>query len=283
MSGADQPDQTAIRVALWRALHLTVDGPPPIVDDAVGLAIAAPEPGWEQRPDMHPIGTARYRAGIVARARLIEDLVIDEVGRGTRQYVILGAGLDTFAQRRPEIASRLAIFEVDRPGASRWKAKRLVDLGYGVPPHLHLVPVDFEAGASWSREIERVGFDPTRPAVVVSTGVTMYLTPEANAATFREVAALARGTVFATTFVLPLDQQEPAERPGLEHVMRSAAAAGTPFHSLYSAEQMVALARESGFASAEPVPVAEIERRYFAGRSDGLRAATGEQMVIARV
>src|SRR5882724_13372153 len=109
------PDSTAVRVALWRALHLEVDSPPHVLEDEVGLKLAAPDDGWRSRPDMSPF-TRPFRASILGRARFIEDLVVEEAARGVEQYVILGAGLDTFAQRRPEIAAKLRIFEVDRPG-----------------------------------------------------------------------------------------------------------------------------------------------------------------------
>ena len=98
--------------------------PPHVLEDEVGLALAAPEPGWRSRPDMNPHFTRPFRASIVARARFIEDLVAERLAHGVRQYVILGAGLDSFAQRRPEIASRLRVFEVDRPGPQAWKRRR---------------------------------------------------------------------------------------------------------------------------------------------------------------
>lgn len=101
------------------------------------------------RPDMKGPAVTRYRAGIVIRARFIEDLVAEQVERGTSQYVILGAGLDTFAQRRPHLASRLEIFEVDQPCSQAWKSQRLIELGYGIPKWLHLVPVDFEVDDAW--------------------------------------------------------------------------------------------------------------------------------------
>src|SRR5215813_13385181 len=101
-----EPDSTAVRVALWRALHLEVDPPPHVFEDAVGLQLAAPDEGWRSRPDMSPF-TRPFRASILARARFIEDLVAEQVERGVGQYVILGAGLDTFAQRRMEFATRL--------------------------------------------------------------------------------------------------------------------------------------------------------------------------------
>src|SRR5579884_1557433 len=106
------PDSTAVRVALWRALHLLVEPPPHIFADDIGLRLASPEPGWRNRPDMDPEGTRPFRASILARARFVEDLVVEQAARGIDQYVILGAGLDSFAQRRPEIASRLTLFEV---------------------------------------------------------------------------------------------------------------------------------------------------------------------------
>ena len=128
-----EPDHTAVRIALWRAMHGEVDAPPHVLEDEVGLRLAAPADGWRERPDMDPVFTSGFRASIVARARFIEDLVAERAGRGTGQYVLLGAGLDTFAQRRPDLASRLVVFEVDQPGTQAWKRQRLIDLGYGVP------------------------------------------------------------------------------------------------------------------------------------------------------
>src|ERR1700730_2095216 len=198
-------DGSAVRVALWRAMHVQVDPPPHVLEDEIGLQIAAPDDGWRRRPDIDPAGTSRFRAAIVARARFIEDLVAEQAGQGVAQYVILGAGLDTFAQRRPEIASRLRVFEVDQPGPQAWKRQRLIELGFGVPEWLRLVPVDFEAGGSWWEQLAAAGFDPGQPAVLVSTGVTMYLTKDANAATLRQIAGLAPASTLAVTFLLPTE------------------------------------------------------------------------------
>jgi methyltransferase (TIGR00027 family) len=153
---------TAVRVALWRAMHVQVDPLPHVLEDEIGLRLAAPDDGWRNRPDMDPAGTSRFRAAIVARARFIEDLVTEQADQGVAQYVILGAGLDTFAQRRPEIASRLRVFEVDQPGPQARKRQRLIEMGFGVPEWLRLVPVDFEAGGSWWEELAAAGFDPDR-------------------------------------------------------------------------------------------------------------------------
>ena len=184
------PEVTALRVASWRALHVEADAAPHVFSDVIGLALAAPAPGWQQRPDMSPF-TRPFRASILARARFIEDLLEEEIGRGVSQYVILGAGLDTFAQRRPDLASRLTVFEIDQPGPQAWKRQRLVQLGYGVPAHLRFVPVDFEAGEAWWDRLAAAGFDASRPAFVASTGVSMYLTREAVFATLQRIASLA--------------------------------------------------------------------------------------------
>ncbi|HEX3087626.1 MAG TPA: class I SAM-dependent methyltransferase, partial [Ilumatobacteraceae bacterium] len=186
----EEPDSTAVRVALWRALHLEVDAAPHVLQDVVGLQLADPDSGWRDRGDMHPEGTKGFRAAIVARARFIDDLVADEVAAGVTQYVILGAGLDTLAQRRPEIGSSLRIFEVDTPGPQAWKRRRLLETGFGVPDWLRLVPIDFESGESWWEGLIAAGFEPDRPAIVASTGVTMYLTKEATAATLQQLASL---------------------------------------------------------------------------------------------
>jgi methyltransferase (TIGR00027 family) len=262
-------------------MHVQVDPPPHVLEDEIGLQLAAPDDGWRRRPDMDPHATSRARASIVARARFIEDLVVEQAGHGVRQYVILGAGLDTFAQRRPEIASDLRIFEIDQPGAQAWKRQRLIELGLGIPEWLRLVPVDFEAGASWWERLATAGFDARQPAVVASTGVTMYLTREATAATLRQIATLAPGSTLAMTFMLPLELVEPEERPLREASERGARAAGTPFVSFFSPAQMRALAREGGFRDVLHVSAARLAQRYFAGRTDGLRPSSSEELLVA--
>ena len=276
-----KPDHTAVRVALWRALHAQVDAAPHVLEDVVGLRIAAPEEGWEKRPDMHPEGTKLFRASIVARARFIEDLVEEQAGRGVDQYVILGAGLDTFAQRRPAIGARVRVFEVDQPGTQAWKRRRLLDLGFGVPDWLRLVPVDFEAGASLWDELAKGGFDAERPAVVSSTGVSMYLTREANLATMKQIAALAAGSTFAMTFMLRPELFAPELKEGFERSAKGARAGGTPFISFFSPQEAIELAREAGFREARHVPASELAERYFTERSDGLRTVSGEEMLVA--
>jgi methyltransferase (TIGR00027 family) len=276
------PDSTAVRVALWRAMHVQVDPPPHVLEDEIGLKLVAPDDGWRSRPDMNPDFTRPFRASIVARARFIEDLVVEQAGHVVDQYVILGAGLDTFAQRRPEIASRLRVFEVDQPGPQAWKRQRLIELGCGIPEWLRLVPVDFEAGDAWWERLAEAGFDASQPAVVASTGVSMYLTKDAIAATLRQVAKLTSGSTLAMTFLLPLELADPEVRPGLELAEKGARASGTPFISFFTPPEMLTLAREAGFREVHHVSAAILTQRYFAGRTDGLRPPNNaEELLVA--
>lgn len=276
-----EPDNTAVRTALWRALHVLADAPPHVFDDRIGLALAAPEAGWTTRGDMSDF-TRPFRASILARARFVEDLLEEQAALGVGQYVILGAGLDTFAQRKPQLAARLRVFEIDQPRPQAWKRQRLIDLGFGIPPFLRLVPVDFEAGADWFRQLTAAGFDAGQPAVVASTGVSMYLSREAIMATLRQVAALAPGTTLAMSFTLPVELADPAIRPGLERAMEGAHASGTPFLSLLTPDEMLAMAREAGFREVSHVPATGLAQRYFAGRADGLRPpANSEELLVA--
>ena len=275
------PDTTAVWVALWRALHVQIDPPPHVLEDEIGLALAAPDEGWRRRPDMDPRATRLFRASMVARARFVEDLVMEQVGRGVGQYVILGAGLDTFAQRRPEIASGLRVFEVDQPGAQAWKRRRLIELGFGIPEWLRFVPVDFEASGSWWEQLKKAGFAAGQPAVVAATGVSMYLTKGAIAATLRQVAALAPGSTLAMTFIQPLEFVGREERSGFEVAEKAARASGTPFISFFTPPQMLALAREAGFRDVQHVSAAALTRRYFTGRADGLRPGSAEALLVA--
>jgi methyltransferase (TIGR00027 family) len=158
---------------------------------------------------------------------------------------------------------------------------RLAAAGYPEPEWLHFVPVDFEAGDSWRDELRAAGFDPSRPAVVASTGVSMYLTKETTAATLRQVAGLPPGSLLAMTFLVPTDLVDAADRPGYEAAMAGAERSGTPFISLYAPEEMLGLARAAGFAHAEHVSSQDLTARYFAGRPDGLRPSTGEDFLVA--
>jgi len=278
-----EPDNTAVRVALWRALHAQVDAPPHIIEDKIGIELVAPPDGWKDRPDMDTEFTKRLRASIVARARFVDDLVEEQVAHGISQYVILGAGLDTFAQRKSKIASKLQVYEIDQPDTQAWKQQRLVELGYGIPERLHFVSVDFEAGASWWEQLTNAGFDVNQPAIVACTGVSLYLTKDAILTTLLQIATLAPGSILAMTFYLPINLMDAQDRPLQEIAEKGARAAGTPFVSFFSPEEILALGCEAGFKEATTVSTDNLTERYFAGRTDGFSPASGEVFLVANV
>lgn len=274
------PDNTAVRTALWRALHVQIDAAPPVIDDEIGFQLIAPADGWQQRPDMHADFTKRLRASMVARARFIEDIVITAAEQGIRQYVILGAGLDTFAQRRPDIAATLQVFEIDQPDTQTWKQQRLIESGFGIPKWLHFVSVNFET-SSWWEQLINAGFDTTQPAVVACTGVTLYLTKDAILGTLRQMATLPPGSTLAMTFYLPLALMAEEDQPLQQMAEKGAQAAGTPFISFFSVEETLALAHEAGFKAVEIVSADDLDKRYFTGRTDQLHPASGEIFLVA--
>jgi methyltransferase (TIGR00027 family) len=167
--------------------------------------------------------------------------------------VLLGAGLDTFVQRRPDLAARLTVFEVDRPGSQAWKRQRLIELDYGVADGLRLVPDDFETDGSWWAKLAAAGFDAARPAVVSSLGVSMYLTRKANQATLRQLAALAPGSTVVMTFQPPLELMDAADRPGRVFSENGARASGTR-SSPSSADGATACGPAAARSSSSPRP-----------------------------
>ncbi len=279
-----EPDNTAVRTALWRALHVQIDSEPHILEDEIGLKLATPPNGWQERPDMKY--TKRLRASIVARARFIEDLIIEQSKQGISQYVILGAGLDTFAQRRPDIASpkdgshNLQIYEIDQPDTLSWKQQRLIELDFGVPPYLHFVPVSFET-SSWWEQLLKAGFDTDKPALVACTGVSLYLTKEAITFTLNKIATLVSGSKLAMAFYLPMELLDEEDKPMLETAEKGARAAGTPMVSFFAPNEILTLAREAGFKETNTISTKDMEQFYFTNRTDNLLPASGEIFLLA--
>jgi len=274
-----QPDNTALRTALWRALHVLTDDKPYIIEDKVGYDLIKPEKDWQERPDMKY--TKRLRASIVARARFVEDLAKEQIGKGVTQYIILGAGLDSFAQRNTEIISQVDIYEIDQPNTLTWKEEKLVENGYKIPDNLHFVPVDFET-SSWWTELLNKGFDTTKTTLVSCTGVTLYLTKEAIVDTLKKMTSLASGSTIAIAFYLPLEQLDEDDKPMQEIAIKGAMASGTPFVSFFSVDEIVKLAQEVGLKENQTVSTKDMTEKYFKGRTDNFVPASGEFFLVAR-
>lgn len=277
-----EPDNTAVRTALWRALHVQIDAEPHILEDEIGLKLIAPEDEWRQRPDMDPHFLRRLRASMVARARFIEDLIIEQSKQGIGQYVILGAGLDTFAQRRPEIASKLQIFEIDQPGTQIWKQRRLIELGFGIPEWLHFVSVDFEI-SSWWEHLLKAGFEVSKPVFISCAGVSLYLTKAAITSTLNQIAALKSDSKLAMAFYLPLELLDEEDKPLQQISGKGARASGTPFISFFTQNEILALASEAGFRNFKTISSKDLAKRYFADRTDNLSPASGEEFLLATI
>jgi methyltransferase (TIGR00027 family) len=143
----------------------------------------------------------------------------------------------------------LLVFEVDRPGPQAWKRQRLIDLGFGIPSFLRFVPVDFEAGDTWWERLAASGFDAGRPAVVASTGVSMYLTKDAIAATLRQIAALAPGSTLVMSFMLPIELADPEVRPGIARAAQGGARKRHALHQLLHVDGDARAGPRSGLSS----------------------------------
>lgn len=273
-----QPDNTAVRTALWRALHVQEDAKPHILEDEIGLRLIKPDKDWQERPDMKY--TKRLRASIVARSRFIEDLAMEQIKKGNRQYVLLGAGLDSFAQRNPEIISQVAVYEIDQPDTLTWKKERLIENGYEIPENLHFVPVDFEV-SSWWDELLNKGFDVHQKTFVSCIGVTLYLTKEAIMETLKKLTLLASGSAIAIAFYLPLDLLDEEDQPSMEMSINGAAASGTPFVSFFSLKEIVKLAGDMGFKEIQTIATKDMTDMYFKNRADNLLPASGEVFLVA--
>lgn len=274
-----KPDNTAVRTALWRALHVQTDAKPHILEDEIGFKLIAPDDDWQERPDMKY--TKRLRASIVARSRFIEDIAKGQIEKGVKQYVLLGAGLDSFAQRNTAISSYLDIYEIDQHDTLTWKEEKLIENGYKIPGNLQFVPVDFEI-SSWWDELLNKGFNVEQRAFVSCIGVTLYLTKEAITDTLKKMTLLAPGSTIAMAFYLPLELLDEEDKPLMEMSIKGAAASGTPFVSFFSVEEIIKLAEKVGLKEIQTISTKDMTEKYFNNRTDNLLPASGEFFLVAK-
>jgi len=274
-----QPDNTAMRTALWRALHVQIDDKPYIIEDEVGFDLIKPEKGWQERPDMK--FTKSLRASIVARSRFIEDIAKEQIELGVKQYVLLGAGLDSFAQRNTKFSSQVEIYEIDQSDTLAWKEEKLIENGYNISDKLHFVPVDFET-SSWWTELLNKGFNAKQITYVSCTGVTLYLTKDAITDTLSKMTLLATGSTIAIAFYLPVEQLEGEDKALMEMSIKGAAASGTPFVSFFTFDEITKLAIEIGLREIQTISTNDMKEKYFKNRTDNLVPANGEFFLIAK-
>ena len=272
---AAEPSRTAYGVALRRAAHQLLDRPR-VLDDPIALAVIRPEHADILRTEPARLESGRFapylRAFMAVRARFAEDHLAAARARGLRQYVVLGAGLDTSAYRLP--AQPLRVWEVDHPSTQEWKRERLEAAGIAVPSHLTFVAVDFEAHGL-AESLEAAGFDVTSGAVFSWLGVTPYLTRESIMATLGYVAgATAAGGGIAFDYSLTRAGMAPRQRLVYDRMAERVRALGEPWQDGFVPEELVADLRALGFAHVEDVTPEEMNSRYLAGRADGLQVGT---------
>ena len=278
-----QPSRTALRVALRRAAHQLLDDPR-VFDDPMAMRIIGSEDAAALRADPGAHDATPFdralRAFLAARSRLAEDALARAVGAGVRQYVVLGAGLDTFAYRNPHPG--LTVFEVDFPATQAWKRDCLASARIAVPATLRFVPVDFER-QSLTTELAAGGVDPARPVWFSWLGVTPYLERAAVMATLGDIRRLA-GPHGGVAFDYGIDQSVMtfAQRAVLAALEARVRRAGEPFRSAFVPADLAAALRAMGFDDVEDLDPEGINARYFAGRRDGLRVGTLGHIVVAR-
>jgi methyltransferase (TIGR00027 family) len=270
-----QSSETALTAAAARAAHLIVDRPPLIFADTLAAALLGDRAdeliGYHRMHGSHLVlSTARTQA--TCRSRYTEDSLADAIGRGVGQYVILGAGLDSFGYRSG-LAGQIRVFEVDHPATQRWKAERLTGAGISVPPGVRFAAVDFEAG-SLTRDLVRVGFDPSRPALVSWLGVTMYLSETAVGGVLGALSGFAPGTELILDYMLPADLRDEIGTGYVEQVAPIAAERGEPWLAFFAPEEMGALLARHGFGQIRHLTQRDIGGPELWRRSDSLRPAS---------
>jgi methyltransferase (TIGR00027 family) len=292
-----KPSATAVISAMARAAHLLWDQPPKIFEDTLALQLSGcesetalkaqmdrleAEVARTTNPDFAIMARRSVTAAVVARSRYLEDEVDQAVRQGVSQYVILGAGLDSFAYRRPELAKVLHIFEVDHPATQAWKRTRLRAAGVELAVNLSLVPVDFEK-ESLIDNLRMGGYRTDAMGLFSWLGVTMYLSTDAIFGTLRAVAGLAPGTEIIFEYNVPKDLVDEETQKILAAAMTAAQARGEPQQTFFEPAKLAEQVRKIGFAQVLDLGPDEAEARYFKDRTDGLRPLALTHYMRARV
>lgn len=275
-----RPSRTALRVAMRRAAHQIYDAQPLVFTDP----LAVPLLGSEYLPEVErtrfkltkPHSVA-LRAFLVARSRHAEEQLARAVAQGVTQYVLLGAGLDTFAYRNPH--PQLHVYEIDHPATQEWKRGLLAQSSIAIPESLTYVPVDFEHQLL-ATQLAEAGFDATKPAFFAWLGVVPYLTPEAFRSTLALIAASAKGSGVVMDYGQPRHALPLMERLARDSMSARVASVGEPFQLFFTPEDMAWELR--AFHSIEDLGAEGLNALYFNGRGDNLRTmGAGGRIVSA--
>ena len=271
----ERPSQTALTAAAARAAHLIVDNAPTIFADPLAATLLGEQAdvliGYHRAHGTHLV-LVGARAQATCRSRFTEDALAASLARGITQYVILGAGLDSFAYRSAAPAGQIRVFEVDHPATQEWKRARLSAAGIPVPDSVRFVPLDFESG-SLAQSLGDGGFEPSRPALISWLGVTMYLTEGAIGQTLAEISRFAAGTELITDYLLPPGLRDETGRAYAELVMPVTAERGEPWRSSFAPGDMSTLLDRHGFGGVRHIRQRDTVDPACWDRSDSLRPA----------
>jgi methyltransferase (TIGR00027 family) len=277
---SQQPIPTMLGAAIRRAQHQLLDAPL-ILRDPVALRLA---PEAEQPEVLSEFGASReqiptlFRALFAMRSRFAEDRLAEAARRGVRQYVMVGAGLDTFPWRQPDFARDMQIFAADHPSSLEWTARRLAERGLILPANLTRVPIDLREGRL-SDQLAAGGVDLDATCFCSVLGVTQYLDRAAVTELFRFAGALARGSETVFTFVPHDDEIDGVDLEIVKRTMVRVAKLGEPWMTRLRPHDVLVALEEIGFAEVFHLTPELAQRRYFAGRQDGLRAPRWEHLV----
>jgi len=262
-----------------RAAHQLLDVPR-VFDDPLAVAIAN---GESERPsDAQQPYSRGLRAFLVVRSRYAEDQLARAVQRGIRQYVVLGAGLDTFAYRNPFLSAGLHVFEVDHPATQEWKRAQLREARIAIPAEMTFAAVDFER-QSLEDGLIAAGFKKQLPAFFSWLGVTPYLSRPAFDSTVQFIASMPSGSGVVFDFSVERSLLTPTQQLALDALSERVARAGEPFQLFFDPAVLASNLARLGFGNLEDLAAEEINARYFAGRSDGLAVSGGGHLLSAQV
>jgi methyltransferase (TIGR00027 family) len=274
--------RTALRVAIRRAAHQLVDDPL-VFHDPLALSIIGSEAAADLRAHISSENnkvSRGLRAFMSVRSRYAEDQLGAAVAQGVRQYVVLGAGLDTFAYRNRFANQGLRVFEVDHPATQAWKRELLTQAKINVPSDMKFVPVNFER-QRLRDELQLQGFRLTEPAFFSWLGVVIYLTREAFATTLSFARSMPPASGIAFDYGVARSSLSIRERLVLAVLTRRVGAAGEPFRLFFDSRELANELARMGFARVEDLGRQEINARYFAGRADGLQVTNGIGRIVS--
>jgi methyltransferase (TIGR00027 family) len=258
--------RTALKVAIRRAAHQLIDLPR-VLDDPIAVRLVGNGFARDMERAMHKVARD-FRLFMAARSRYAEDRLAATVAQGVNQYVVLGAGLDTFAYRNP--FPSLRVFEVDFPATQQWKRDLLAEADLSIPANLTFVPLDFEH-KTLAEGLAEAAFNANSPAFFGWLGVVPYLTLDAFRSTLATIGQLPAGTVVTFDYVFAPDTLSPKRRQVFNTLSERVAAAGEPFRLFFAADELENELHRAGFHRFEQVDSDRLNDLYFKDRADGLK------------